>query len=97
MTQSTRRTALKSAAAGAAALAVGSRTQAAAPDKVVAGIIGAGGMGMNHVRTLSKRRDIEIAAVCDVDSERLSRAAEHVASTMGDSSQDDERPPRGAG
>ncbi|MBL8849996.1 MAG: Gfo/Idh/MocA family oxidoreductase [Planctomycetaceae bacterium] len=83
MTQSTRRTVLKSATLGAAALAMGTRAKAAAADKVVIAIIGTGGMGMNHVRTLSARSDVEIAAVCDVDSERLAGAAEHVASTLG--------------
>jgi ornithine cyclodeaminase/alanine dehydrogenase-like protein (mu-crystallin family) len=64
-------------------LAVGTRARAAAADKVVLGIIGTGGMGMNHVRTLSMRSDVEIAYVCDVDSERLAGAAEHVGSTLG--------------
>ena len=47
------------------------------------GIIGPGGMGMNHVRTLCARSDVEIAWVCEVDSKRLEDAAQHVESTLG--------------
>lgn len=84
MVESTRRTMLQSAALGAAAVAVGGEpVRAAEGDKVVLGVIGPGGMGMNHVRTLCARTDIEIAAVCDVDSQRLAAAADHVETTMG--------------
>ena len=51
-------------------------TQAAAPNRIVVGVIGTGGMGSAHLRNLTKRDDVEIAYVCDVDQQRLNRAAE---------------------
>jgi predicted dehydrogenase len=53
-------------------------TSAAESRKIVLGVIGPGGMGMNHVRTLLDRKDVEIAYVCDVDSKRLADAAKAV-------------------
>src|SRR5205823_11228081 len=66
------------AAAGAAALALSPPTSAAETRKVVLGIIGPGGMGLNHIRSLVKRPDVEIAYVCDVDKNRLATAAKAV-------------------
>jgi predicted dehydrogenase len=43
-------------------------------DRIVIGIIGTGGMGMNHLRQLASRTDVELAYVCDVDSNRLQNA-----------------------
>ena len=84
MVESTRRTVLKSAALGAATVAIGGRSpRAAEGEKIVLGVIGPGGMGMSHVRTLSERSDVEIAYVCDVDAERLGKAAEHVEMASG--------------
>lgn len=82
MTHSQRRQFLKTAAAGATAVALGGSVKAAlsAADRIVLGIIGPGGMGMNHIRQLCQRNDVKIAAVCDVDRQRLSAAAEHVVS-----------------
>ena len=70
---------------GALSMTVGQQSlQAAnANNKMSIGIIGTGGMGSNHVRTLAKRKDLEIAYVCDVDSKKLASAAETVASTAG--------------
>src|SRR5262245_55664068 len=73
-----RREFLQTAAAGAAALALSPPTSAADSRKVVLGVIGPGGMGMNHIRALLKRPDIEIAYVCDVDKKRLAEAAKAV-------------------
>jgi predicted dehydrogenase len=73
-----RRDFLQSAAVAGAALALSPPTSAAESRKVVLGIIGPGGMGMNHVRALLKRPDIEIAYVCDVDKNRLATAAKTV-------------------
>jgi predicted dehydrogenase len=70
-----RRKFLQTAAAGAAALAFSPPTSAADSRKVVLGVIGPGGMGMNHVRALVKRPDVEIAYVCEVDKKRLADAA----------------------
>lgn len=44
-------------------------------DRVVVGLIGAGGMGENHLRLLSRRSDVEVAYVCDVDRDRLAKGA----------------------
>jgi predicted dehydrogenase len=73
-----RREFIQTAAIGAAALAVAPPSSAAESRKIVLGIIGPGGMGMNHVRTLLKRTDIEIAWVCDVDKNQLAKAAKTV-------------------
>ena len=84
MPHTPRRTFLQGTALAAAAWTVGSRTaRAAQGDRIVLGVIGPGGMGMNHVRTLCARSDVEIAWVCDVDSKRLGDAAQHVESTLG--------------
>ncbi|HKB04654.1 MAG TPA: Gfo/Idh/MocA family oxidoreductase [Gemmataceae bacterium] len=72
-----RRTFLQTAA-GAAALAVSPPISRADSRKVILGVIGPGGMGMNHVSNLVRRSDVEIAYVCDVDKERLARAAKAV-------------------
>ena len=73
-----RRTFLQTAAAGAAALALTPPTSADASKKIVLGVIGPGGMGMNHVRLLARRPDVEIAYVCEVDKNRLAAAAKEV-------------------
>src|SRR5262245_53095109 len=73
-----RRDFLQTAAIGAATLALAPPTSAADSRKIVLGVIGPGGMGMNHVRTLLDRKDVEIAYVCDVDSKRLADAAKAV-------------------
>jgi predicted dehydrogenase len=84
MPHTPRRTFLQGTALAAAAWTVGSRTaRAAQGDRIVLGVIGPGGMGMNHVRTLCARSDVEIAWICEVDSKRLGDAAQHVESTMG--------------
>ncbi len=77
-----RRQFLQAATAGATAVALGGSARAgrSAADKIVLGIIGPGGMGMAHVTQLCERPDVAIAAVCDVDEQRLQTAADHVAS-----------------
>jgi predicted dehydrogenase len=74
MTQD-RRGFLKEAGFGAAALSLGSTAASAQADKVVFALVGVGGMGGNHLRYLLKRQDAEIAYVCDVDKQRLAKAA----------------------
>ncbi|MCA9077591.1 MAG: Gfo/Idh/MocA family oxidoreductase [Planctomycetaceae bacterium] len=82
MSTTDRRDFLKTAGVGVAAIASTSTVSAAPKSaKVVLGIIGPGGMGMNHVRHLCERDDVTIAWVCDVDESRLAKAAEHVKST----------------
>ncbi|MGE0377721.1 MAG: Gfo/Idh/MocA family oxidoreductase, partial [Planctomycetaceae bacterium] len=87
MSHTDRRDFLKIAGVGAVALSAGRRVAGAAAQspKVILGIIGPGGMGMNHVRHLCARRDVEIAWVCDVDELRLGVAADHVKTTGNNS------------
>ncbi|MHC4880926.1 MAG: Gfo/Idh/MocA family protein [Planctomycetota bacterium] len=76
-----RRKFLKQAGTASLALAASPAvTQAAAADRIRVGVIGPGGMGMNHVRNLVRRDDVEIVALCDVDRTRLNNATEHVTS-----------------
>jgi predicted dehydrogenase len=71
-----RRTILESGVLGATALAFGGvQTKGAAGERVAIGLIGAGGMGGNHLRHLAGRRDVDFAYVCDVDRDRLAQAA----------------------
>lgn len=76
-----RRSFLKQAGVTALAATTANATHAASSaGRVRIGVIGPGGMGMHHVRNLARRDDVEIVAVCDVDSNRLEAAAAHVAS-----------------
>ncbi len=79
-----RRTFLKEAGLGTAALALGAgAARAADPQRVVVGVIGPGGMGLNHTRLLARRKDVEVAYVCDVDQNRLATAAKEVDAGSG--------------
>lgn len=79
-----RRTFLKGAGLGAAALSLGAvPVYAAGSDRAKIAVIGPGGMGSNHTGLLSRRKDVEIAYVCDVDQQRLQRAVEMVKSGSG--------------
>lgn len=67
------------AAAGTAALASPTSGAAAEPAPPwVIGFIGCGGMGNNHLRSLAGRRDVRLAALCDVDQQRLAAAVKQV-------------------
>lgn len=80
-----RRGVLKQAGSVSLAAATASAVHAASSsDRVRVGVIGPGGMGMNHVRNLAKRKDAQIVAVCDVDQSRLEVAASHVESETGE-------------
>jgi len=82
MSQTTRRGFL--AQTGAAALAMTGPAKAdAANDKVVVGVIGCGGMGSSHARTLAERKDVAVAYVCDPDSGRGAAAAKSVEKAAG--------------
>ncbi|MGE5195679.1 MAG: Gfo/Idh/MocA family protein [Deltaproteobacteria bacterium] len=84
MDATNRRDFLRQAGMGAAVLSVGSAVaQAAASDTLTLGVIGPGGMGMNHTRLLASRKDVRIAYVCDVDSDRLAAAAREVEMRSG--------------
>ncbi len=78
-----RRTFLQAASAGAAAVALSARVYAADQRRVILGVIGPGGMGTNHLRALAPRKDVEIAYVCDPDSNRLATAAKLVETATG--------------
>ncbi|MBT3375776.1 MAG: Gfo/Idh/MocA family oxidoreductase [Lentisphaerae bacterium] len=47
-------------------------------ERIVMGLIGVGGQGSYHMRTLSGFPDVQIAAICDVDAGHLDRAVDHV-------------------
>jgi predicted dehydrogenase len=79
-----RRTILRRGALGAAGLALANVQASGSPEqKVTVGLIGAGGMGSNHLRLLAARRDVEVACVCDVDRERLAAAVSLVERGSG--------------
>jgi predicted dehydrogenase len=81
-----RRTFFGTAGLGTTALALRSvQTRGSTDQRVVVGLIGAGGMGTNHLRLLAARRDVEIAYVCDVDRKRLAEGTAIVASGSGKS------------
>jgi predicted dehydrogenase len=72
----TRRTFLTTSAAGAAALAVPSAAPAVGKaDTLSIALVGCGGMGKNHLKLLAANKQLNIAYVCDVDSNRLADAA----------------------
>ena len=67
-----RRSFLKQVGAGTFAVASAAGFAQSSPgDRVIVGVIGPGGMGSNHVRHLVQRSDVEIAWVCDIDSQQF--------------------------
>lgn len=64
--------------AGTAALGLTSRAQQTpgANEKIIIGLIGPGGMGTNLLKSFAAQNDVEIAYVCDVDSDRMNKAAQ---------------------
>lgn len=74
----TRRSFIKDVSAASAAVAVSSSAFAKAfvpvNDRVRIGIIGTGLRGQNHIELLLRRKDVEIAAICDVDDRMLAAA-----------------------
>jgi len=73
------RTALATAAVGLAP----SLHAADANHKLVLGLIGPGGMGMNHLRALLTYTDVEVAWICDADENRTAQAASAVEKSSG--------------
>ena len=82
----TRRDVLRGAATGAVAVGLGGSKQASAAsaklatrvganEKIAVGLVGAGGMGMYNMGDFKRSPHIRMAAVCDVDAERMARAA----------------------
>ncbi len=75
MTTPGRRTFLKTAGLGAAALAIGPTPGRAGGSPLQVGVIGPGGMGTNHLKQLVGRKDMVVTHVCDVDQKQLAAAA----------------------
>ena len=89
-----RREFLKTSAAAAAALLTSSTGLHAAirdDQPIRIGLIGCGGMGSNHLKVLSQRRDVQLTWVCDVDAERLAAAAKIVEDGSGKAPQSDRK------
>jgi len=77
MDAANRRTFLKAASATTAALVAAPAVQAkSANEQVIVATIGCGGQGTAHVRSLLGLKDAKLAYVCDVDQQRLAKAAE---------------------
>lgn len=74
---------LTSAATGALALGFPSLNVLGANQKLSVGLIGPGGMGMNHLRTLLQYPDVTVAWVCDPDERHRLRAAREVEQNSG--------------
>jgi predicted dehydrogenase len=55
----------------------------AASDKVIIGVMGIGGRGTFLATEIAKRKDVEIAYLCDVDTRRFARVAEAVEEAQG--------------
>lgn len=93
MSETNRRTflvegAAATAAVAAAAAALAPHTAAAADEakpaeRLRVGVIGPGGMGTYHLKTLLAGKEADVVYVCDVDSMRLANAAKLVESTSG--------------
>lgn len=69
------------ASAGLAAPAVLRAADAA--EKTNLAFIGAGGMGLNHVKTMCQRKDVIFSWVCDADSTRAETAAKTIQELTG--------------
>jgi predicted dehydrogenase len=54
--------------------ALGKNGNTAASDRVVMGFIGTGGQGVSNMKAFLTRSDVQIVAVCDVDSKRRQQA-----------------------
>ncbi|MBI4326150.1 MAG: Gfo/Idh/MocA family oxidoreductase [Chloroflexi bacterium] len=72
------------AVAGAAALGMPTLSQgAAANERIVLGVIGPGGMGMNLLQSFASQKDAAIAYVCDPDANRMNAAAKEAEKISG--------------
>jgi predicted dehydrogenase len=83
-----RRRFLKSATGSAAALAFSATARAANDGKKIRlAMIGPGGMGMQHVKTLCQRKDVEFLWVIDADAARAAAAAKTIQELTGETPQ----------
>ena len=86
MSEINRRNFIKTTTLAGVALTVGTPTVAAAGKKVGAplksklkiGLIGVGMRGRNHLDLLLRRSDCEVAAICDIDVDAISKSNEMV-------------------
>jgi len=70
--------------AGAVSITGAPAVQAAdANNRVIIGLIGPGGMGMSHLRSLAEQKDIAVAYVCDPDEKRMAAAASEAEKSFG--------------
>lgn len=84
MNTTNRRQFLQQTAVLAGAVTIAPSLQAAdANNKIILGLIGPGGMGMNHLRALVTYKDVEVAYVCDPDANRRDAAAKLVEKGSG--------------
>jgi predicted dehydrogenase len=84
MSTTSRRQFLGSTAAAAASVALGRSVYGAAENRTLRlGVIGAGGYGMADARAALKADSVEIAAVCDVDSDHLKQSADELEKLQG--------------
>ena len=89
MTTPARRDFLQSSLAAVSAgllanpLASAATSDPASADLLKIGVIGCGGMGSNHLKLLSERRDVQVKWVCDVDQQRLATAVQNVQMGSG--------------
>ena len=82
MSEMTRRDMVVTSVSGAAATALSATALTAAGssnDQIQVAVIGVRGMGRGHVERLLKRRDVRIAALCDVDPKVLASAQKLVS------------------
>lgn len=82
-TSGPRRDFLRTVSASTAGFALFPTARAADGGRIGIAVIGTGGMGSNHVRTLCERRDIEFRWLIDTDSERAAAAAKTVEERTG--------------
>lgn len=59
------------------------RRQVSPNEKVVLGLIGAGGMGCANMYTLMGKQEVEVAAICDVDESHLAEPTRRVTAKYG--------------
>src|SRR3990172_635551 len=80
----TRRTFVKSSLAASAAFSVLPGGRAASPnERILIGVMGLGGRGSYLAQAFAKRKDAEIAWLCDPDSRRLDGARKAVETAQG--------------
>jgi predicted dehydrogenase len=83
MTRLGRRTFLKTSAAAVGTLAIASSSRAAPGDRIRVAVMGVRGRGMAHVNDFLRMKDVEVAAVCDVDMNATAAAVKAVDAVYG--------------